>query len=65
MYPQLLNKLPETLHYIYDWLPEIFITVREVPPETINKLKIDHNNIEIQNHNAKNQPVFSQTFQRT
>ena len=55
-YPQFKLKIPETLHYIYDsnWFRESFITITEVPSEIIQKLAINHNNIEI--NNAKNQP---------
>ena len=44
-YTQLIPKLPETLHYIYDpnWFPHNFITITEVPSETIQKLSINHN----------------------
>ena len=48
-YTQLIPKLQETLHYIYDpnWFSQHFITItEEVPSETIQKLSINHNNIE-------------------
>ena len=48
-YPQLISKLPETLHYIYDsnWFPQNFIAITEIPSEIIQKLSINRNNIEI------------------
>ena len=48
-YPQLIPKLHETLHYLYDsnWLPQNYINITEVPSEIIQKLSINHNNIEI------------------
>ena len=40
-YPQLLDKLPETLQFVYDsdWLPENFIVIKIVPSENIQKIK--------------------------
>ena len=57
-YPKLLSKIPEILHYIYNsnWFPQNNVNVTEVPSEIIQKLSIIHNNIEIKNYNAKNQP---------
>ena len=59
-YPQLINKLPETLKYIYDpdWFPQHFINIPEIPSETIQKLSINHQSIEIKNYNAETQPFI-------
>ena len=58
-YPQLMQQLSETLHYIYNpnWFPQNFIAITQVPSETIQKLSINHNNIELINYNAENQPL--------
>ena len=50
--------MPETLHYIYDpnWFPQSFVNIPEIPSETIQKLSINHHNIEIGNYNAETQP---------
>ena len=52
------TKLPETLHYIYDpnFTPQNFVNITEIPSETIQKLSINHENIEIINYNAETQP---------
>ena len=57
-YSQLISKLPETLHYIYDsiWFPQNFVTITKVPSEIIQKLSINHKNNEIKKYNAMNQP---------
>ena len=41
-----MDKLPETLHYIYDshWFPENSVTITEIPSEIIQKLTVDYNN---------------------
>ena len=51
-FPQILPKLPETLHYIYDphWFPQNFRNVPEIPSKIIQKLTINHHNIEIKNY---------------
>ena len=56
-YAQLIDKLPETIHYIYEsnCFAEIFITITEVPSEIKQKQQIDRNNFKNKNHNAKNQ----------
>ena len=45
-------KLPEKLHYIYDpnWFPQNSVNITEIPSETIQKLPINHQNIEIRNY---------------
>ena len=55
---QKLPKLPETLHYIYDsqWFPQNFVNIPDIPFETIQKLTLNHHNIEIKNYNAETQP---------
>ena len=55
--PQLIPKMSETLPYNYDpnWFPQNFKIITEVLSETIQKLSINHNNIEIRNYNAENQ----------
>ena len=63
-----MDQLPETLHCIYDpnWFPENCIFITEVPSEIIQKMKIDHENIKIINHNAKNQPsIFKNITENT
>ena len=42
--PQILPKLPETVHYNYDpsWFPQNFVNIPEIPSETIQKLSINH-----------------------
>ena len=54
-YSQLITKLPETLQYIYDpdWFPQNFINIPEIPSETIQKLSINHQNIEIKIYKAE------------
>ena len=56
-YSQLISKLPEKCHYIYDsnWFPQKLVAITEVPSEIIQKLSINHNPIEMNNFNAKNQ----------
>ena len=51
-----MQQLPETLHWIYDpnWFQQNFIIITEVPLESIQKLSINQNNIEIKNYNAEN-----------
>ena len=53
-----MDKLPKVLQYILDpnKYPENFITITEVSPELIQKLKNDHEQIQIRKHNAENQP---------
>ena len=55
-YPQFMQQLPETIHWIYDpnWFQQNFIIITEVPLENIQKLSINQNNIEIKNYNAEN-----------
>ena len=57
-YLKIINKLPETLHYIYDpnWFPQNFVNITEVPSEIIHKLSINHQNIDDRNYNAETQP---------
>ena len=57
-YPQIITKLPETLHYINDpnWFPQNFISIPEILSETIQKLSINHKSIEIENYNAETNP---------
>ena len=57
-YPHILPKLPDTLHYIYDenWFPENFVNIPEIPSETIQKLGINKQYIQIKNYNAETQP---------
>ena len=52
-YSQLLSKLPETLHYIYDsnWFPQKFVKITEVTAEIMQTLTINHNNTEMKNYN--------------
>ena len=58
-FPQLMDKIAETLQYIYDpdMFPEKFTTSREeVPFEIIEKLIFDMNIIQFKNPDAENQP---------
>ena len=57
--PQILPKLLETLHYIYDpsWSPQNFVNILEIPSEMIQKLTINHHILEIKNYNAETQPI--------
>ena len=57
-YPHILPKLPETLHYIHDenWFPENFVNIPEIPSETIQKLSINRQYIQIKKYNAKTSP---------
>ena len=57
-FSQIIPKLTETLHYYYDpdWFPQKLISIPEIPSETIQKLSINHHNIEIKNHKAEIQP---------
>ena len=56
-YPRILTKLPETLHYIYDpnCFSQNFLNIPVIPSEIIQKLTINHHNIEIRNYNAETQ----------
>ena len=58
IFSQPLPKLPETLHFMHDphWLPQNFINIPEIPSETIQKLTMNHHNVEIKNYTAKTQP---------
>ena len=63
-----MNQLPVTIICIYylNWFPEYLVTITEIPSEIIQKVKIDHNNIEIKNYNAKNQSfVFKHITENT
>ena len=55
-YPQLIFELSEALHYIHDpnWFPRNFVNITEVPSLIIQKLSINHYNVEIENYNAEN-----------
>ena len=57
-YPRIITNLPETLHYLYgpNWFPQNFVKITEIPSETIQKLSINHQNLEIKNYNAETQP---------
>ena len=57
IFPQILPRLPERLHYIYDlhWMPQNFISNPEIPSEIIQKLALNHHNIEIKNYNSETQ----------
>ena len=57
-FTQILPKLPETLHYIYDshWFLQNFVNFPEIPSETIQKFTINRQNIETKNYNADTQP---------
>ena len=57
-YPQIITKLPETLHYINDpnRIPQDIVNVPEKPSKSIKKLSINHQNVEIRNYNAETQP---------
>ena len=57
-FSQIIPKLHDTLHYTYDpdWFPQNFKNISEIPSETIQKLSINHQNIEIKNYNAETQP---------
>ena len=61
IYPRIITKIPETPHYIYDpnWFPQNFVNITEIPSEAIQKLSINHQNIEIKNYNAEIQPFTS------
>ena len=52
-----MARFPEASQYNYDanWLPETFITTTEVSSESIQKLSINHEQIQVQNRNAENQ----------
>ena len=56
-YSQLRSKLPDIQHYVYDsnWFPKNFVNITEVPSKIIQKLSINHSNIEIKNYNSQNQ----------
>ena len=51
-YPRIITKIPETLHYIYDpnCFQQNFVDITEIPSETIQKLSINHQHIEIKNY---------------
>ena len=57
-YPRIITKLAETLHFIYDpnLFPQNFVNILEIPSKTIQKLFINHQNIEIINCIAETQP---------
>ena len=59
-FSQLIPKLLETLDYIYDqdWFSQNFINIPEIPSETIQKLSVNHHNLEIKNYNAGTQPFI-------
>ena len=65
--PELICKLPETLHYIYDpnWFPQSFVNITEVPPEVIRKLTINNNTIEKKTITQGINHLHVQTSQRT
>ena len=50
--------MPEILHYIYDpsWFLQNVVNNPEIPSELVQKLSINHHNIEIKNYNAETQP---------
>ena len=56
-YPHIPSKLPDTLH-IYDenWFPENFVNIPEIRSETIQKLSINKQYIQIKSYNAETQP---------
>ena len=63
-YTKLIPKLPETLHYNYDpnWFPQNVTTNTKVSSQTLQKLSINHKNIDKKNCNAENQPfTFTDT----
>ena len=57
-YHHLVNKLSETMQNFYDpnWLPENFVTIKEVSSEFIQQLKTDHLITQFRNHKAEKQP---------
>ena len=57
-YPRIITKLPETLHYIFDpnSFPQNFVNITEISSETIQKLSLKYQNIEIKNYNAQTKP---------
>ena len=63
-----MARFPGGSQFIYDpnWLPETFITTTGVSSEGIQKLKINHEQIQLQNHNAKNQAfTFTNIIENT
>ena len=52
-----------TLLYDPSWFPRNFVNIPEIPSKIIQKLSINHHNIEIRNYNAETQPFTCTNIQ--